>query len=59
MPEIGCEIVGSGHEAFCDDIIDGCSFFESQEGFREFGFCGGRGGGRGMIVVGGAKDEIG
>lgn len=59
MPEIGCEIVGSGHKAFRDDIIDGCSFFEPQERFREFGFCCGRGRGRGMIVVGGAKDEIG
>lgn len=58
MPEIDCEIVRCGHEAFCDGIIDFCGFFEPVEGFGEFGFCGGRGRGRGVIVVGAAKDEV-
>lgn len=43
MPEIDCEIIGCGHESFRDGIIDGCSFFEPEEGFGEFGFGGGRG----------------
>ena len=56
-PEVHCEVVGGGDEAFSDLAVDGCGCLESGEGFGNFAFLG-LGNFAGVVVVGGSEDEV-
>ena len=58
LPDVHCEIVGGGDEAFDGDVVDGSGFVEAGFRFLSLFGVGGRDG-AGVVMVGGSEDEVG